>query len=236
MPHLVTAARICELALQRIGAFPPMDIAPDTEEMARTLEWFSVILDELTAVEKPWWCVPTSQTFSLVAGRSEYDLNTLISPRMQMIRRVYRVEGPLSTQDREVTLIDRLAYEAIEDKTTVGTVDQVYVTRSDRPLLRTWRVPAAGVTDKIKVYGVGFSEDMTDKNGNLDHGYPAAWQLYMITRLAHEIGSGPVRNLPGTERDRMIARMDATLIKLHARSNAENLDVPDLVNSDSLSH
>lgn len=231
MPHLVTAAAICELALQRIGAFPPSDDAADTDEMARALVWLSMVMDEMTAVEKPWWCVPTSQTFSLVAGRAEYDLNTLISPRMQMIRRVFLVDGNRATP---LPLIDRIAYELIDDKTDVGTLEKAYVTRDDSPILYTWRVPPTGTTLKLKVYGVGFSRDMTDKNGNVDHEYPSAWQLYMVNRLAMELGSGPIRNLPVSERDRIQTRLDATLIKLNARTNEENLDVPETIEPDNI--
>jgi hypothetical protein len=216
MSALLTAADVAEGALRQIGALSPYDTAADPEEQAIAIERLDLLVSELAGTHRLWWLVPAAQTLVLTAGVGEYLLGGL-SPRLEFLHSVQLVEA--SGEESDVELVRRSVYEAIPDKAEAGVPVLAHVTRDATPRLWLHPVPAtAGL--RLRIDGQAYSADIDKQAGRIAHGFPAAWQRFLIYALAADIGRGPVRRLPAgvvDDFDRVADRAKSSLLTYNGR-------------------
>lgn len=218
----LTSAQIATSALREIGVYSPYDEAPDASQFAIALDRLEMLLDELTGTEKLWFFSPSTQSMALTSGTATYAMNALLSTDLQFVTRVRLLR---ESEELPVTLLRKSDYEALRgtDAETAKTYpDSVYIERKDNPNLICVPTPAeTGLV--LKISGFTYANDVANDGGEVDHGFPAAWERYLSRALAADIGSGPVVTLPKNERDDKKAEAKAALKSLKTSNNRENV-------------
>jgi hypothetical protein len=222
MAALLTAAKICEEALRQVGALSPLDTSADPAMFEIAASRLDMLIAELTATERFWWMVNAQQSIELQPGQTTYLLAGLADPPVEFVTSAF-----LSLDGREdpVELIRRSHYDALHDKAMKGRPDFIYIERRDRPTLYVHPIPQiAGYS--LRLTGQRYAPDIVSERGRTAHGFPAAWQRYIVMSLAVDIGSGPVWKVPDGELDRLERRAMQSRERLMAFSNRENVSRP----------
>lgn len=218
--------QVGEAALREIGAYSVNDSASDPAELDVALFWLDQIVGFYTAVNDAYWLVTNTFTITLVADQVSYDLENALGSNattegVLFVESVYVTDG--SGNDTPIDKIRRDQYEAIENKTTSGTPDRVYIDRkTPTETLYVYPVMGSGGTNTLKVVLRNYSEDLTKERVAATHGLPPEWQMWMIIALAARIGSGPVRRLPVNEIKEMERKAKVLYDDLQSYANREH--------------
>ena len=200
MSQVLKARKIAELALRKVGAIVPSQ-RPDSARLSVALSCLDLIVGELGGTHKFEWLTPARQTVTLTSGVSEYNLNNLLSPDFQFFYSAGLLTSATDDSEEPVELIHQSDYDLIVDKTLSGTPDVAYIERNDTPRLFIYPVPTTSMslilrggqyTNQITSAGA----DTGNEIGGENTGFPAAWNRYLLFRLAKDIGDGPVARLP----------------------------------------
>lgn len=219
MPKLFTAAEICDLALRRIGSYSVYDTGADASSHEVALEHLDLLVSETTGTYKLWWFTPATQEMALVAGQRDYPLVSLLDTKIQFIEHVFLLRNGRQT---ELTQIRRSTFDQYtEEELTGGCPEWVYIERNDNPTLSLLPDPIAG--DSLLITGQTYSADLTTDNGEVPHGFPAAWQRAIVLQLAADLGSGPITKLPEQELDRLEKKAGTAFRRLDVYNNRENV-------------
>jgi hypothetical protein len=222
MAALLTAAKIVEEALRQVGALSPLDSAADPSMFEITITRLDMLISELSATERFWWMVGASQTVTLQSGQTTYQLAALADPPIEFVTAAFLSHGG---REDEIPLLRRSEYDQIHDKADKGHPGGVYIERRDRPTMYVHPVPQiAGYS--LRLTGQRYAPDIAGEKGKIAHGFPAAWQRYIVLSLAIDIGSGPVAKVPDGELDRLERRARESRDRLMAFSNRENVSRP----------
>ncbi len=196
-----TIGYICERALRKIGAYSIRDTGARTDEMDEARHWLDLVVGHVASMKRTWWLVPGTARLTLTAGTTAYGLRTLLpgAPAVQHVVALHTVD--LTTGQRDPLLIARR--QEWEDRDgTLGPDDAVmaWIDRTRDPVLNLYPAPPSPVRQAIDVTFQAFAPDQTigtftQKIQMVRDG----WNLFLITRLAAEIGNGPVRKLPQDE-------------------------------------
>lgn len=197
-PRMLSAKKIAELALQRIGAFSVNDTAADPVHLARTLDWMDLVVQEFTGNTKCFWLVSRRIPIPLTANVSTYDLQDAMGDDLPAGNVLFPLSAMLadaSNNETPLTLLDWDQYEEISNKTRSGTPSRIYIDRATpRMELRVHPVPAvAGFT--LYLTAQQYAPDMTAGGGDIPHGLRAEFQMWMVLATATQIGKGPVKRL-----------------------------------------
>lgn len=232
MTQILSVGDICERALRRIGAYAIRSSGPRPEEMDEARLWLDMQIGHLSARARTWWLVPATATFPLTAGVAAYDLNSVLSALapngVEFVIAVYLFDPVINRDIREIKLLRRLEFEAIEDKLRQGSPCHAYVTRDTRPTM-TFADP---VPDGVKPYSVRLLLQQYAPNfaaiGNTSKAtmIRQAWNLYIVTALAALLANGPVRKLPGDEVKDLKTEADRLLLDLEAYDAQEQANEP----------
>lgn len=220
MSATLAAGRLAEEALRQIGAFSKHDTAADPVEHEIALRRLDLLVAELAGTERLWWLVPRNHRVVLAAGQRTYDLNGLIDPNLQFLERVYLVEGG---RRRELDLVRRSEIDAVAPGT--GRPALVHVDRGPKPVLTVHPTPAADGAS-LEIRGQSYSPDIAEGAGQVPHGFPDAWQRFLVLALAADLGAGPVRLIPVTEVERLERRAELARGRLLSFNNREQLTRP----------
>lgn len=219
MPALLTSAQICEHALRQIGVFSVYDTGADASSFAVTLERLDLLIAEWTGSYNFWWFVPARQKIALVAGESEYTLAALLDDPLEFIEHLFLLRDGKQTPIKQIR---RATYDEMSDDPPLGTTPEwAYVERKDDPTLYLLPAPLAG--DELLITGQMYSDDVTQDNGEIPHGFPAAWQRCMILKLAADIGAGPVKKIPRDELEDLKKDSATAMRRLDVFNNRENV-------------
>lgn len=227
MPRLLTAAKIAEGALQRIGAFSLRDEAPDPDELDVALDKLDLLVGEMAGTMTCYWLVPDEFTFTLTATTASYNLLTTLGSDypeegLQFPLSAY-LKYPAASGGRRVPLkiARRREFLAHDHPTQPGSPTEVYIDRRDPPTLKPWPIIALPDHQMVLHYQT-YSGDLTESAGARPHGMPAAWQRWAELATAADIGDGPVRRLKGDVLARLQRERDRAKITLTAFNNKEH--------------
>lgn len=232
MPRVLEAREICERALRKIGSYSIRDASADGTEMAEARFWLDMIVGHIASRQRTWWLVPGTARLTVTAGVTSYDLQTNLTglPKVQHVVSLYSVAAADGTSV-EIPLLRRQEWEALDrSDTATGQPTAAYVDRRARPTLLIWPAPAATPTHNLDVLYQQFSDDSTAKavTAPLDR-VRESWNLFLVTRLAADIGNGPIRKLPADEVREMQTTAAALLFDLEAYDSQEQAGEPRLV-------
>lgn len=204
---LLSAAEACERALRKVRAFAINDDAADPVEMEETLSWFDMIISHLTGTRRCYWLTPGTVTFDWPDGESsvvlademgaDYPPTGILFPI-----RAWLVDQETGERQREIELCRRAKYEELSISPSAGSPEVLYIDRLVENQMayvnpvpdnadNLWSIALEFQTYSRSVVG----EQGGEQSGNVPHGFDQTWQLYLVTRLAAEIGDGPVLQL-----------------------------------------
>ncbi|MFH1603694.1 MAG: hypothetical protein ABIH03_07285 [Pseudomonadota bacterium] len=203
----LSAIEACERALRKIGAYAINDEAADPDEIEETLYWLDLIVAEVTGTRRCYWLTPATVTFDWPDGESsvvladqmgaDYPPTGILFPV-----RAWLVDYETGDRQSEIELCRRRKYEELSISTTAGSPEVLYIDR----LVENQKAYVSPVPDnadnlwKIALEFQAYSRSVLgeqggDQAGDVPTGFDQTWQLWMVTRLAAEIGDGPVKRL-----------------------------------------
>jgi len=241
MSTLLTARRVAEESLRKIGAYSINDAAADGNELAIALTWLDLIMAELSGSATILWLRDSEVQLSLVSGQREYALPTALGADAPANGIQFIIEATLVDEAGNrtpLTMFDLGQYSQVPNKGDTGDPTHVYVERLANPQLFVYPVPdfdsGAGESRMIELTVQTFAEDVdafraagvSARNGEKAHGLRASWQKWAIYELACTLGDGTVRTIDKGKWDRL--RDTATISKkaLLAFENRQTFDAP----------
>jgi hypothetical protein len=124
-------------------------------------------------------------------------------------------------------MIRRSAYDSITSKGDTGDPRAVYIERNDQPNAYIWPTASrAGL--QLVIDGQRYADTATDNQGKNLSNFPAAWQRFLIKRLAADIGTGRSRTSPTTRSSEKLAGTQALSLLL-TRNDSEQITRPRMV-------
>lgn len=201
MARQYSVREVCERALRKIGAYSIRDTGARTDEMAEARHWLDMVIGHVASMKRTWWLVPTTLRLTLTAGTTAYNLRTNLTgaPAVQHVVALYTVD--LTTGAREPLSIERRQEWEERDATLdAGEACMAWIDRSRDPVLTLHPAPPDPVTQAIDVVFQSFAADQSSGSFNQRlEDIRDGWNLFLVHRLASEIGNGPVRKLPQDE-------------------------------------
>ena len=224
MSQILSNKKIGEAALRLIGSFSINHSAADPAELEESLQWLDLVVGTMAAIDRPYWLTEKTVSKALTVDQSEYDLNNFLgsdkpTDGVFFVSRVTINDG--NSADEPIDIIRRNEYEEIANKVTSGKTEKIYIDRRTTPSFFVYPVMGTGATYTLKMVLQSYPPDMTANKGNAKHGIPPEWNMWMIKALVAEIGGGPVRRLPQSERSDLAADADRLYKKLMAYANRE---------------
>ena len=228
--RLFSARDIAELALQRIGAYSPMDSAADDTEMRRALEWMELGISDLAGRKRCQWLIPATITFALEADTPSYVLADVMGSAVPSLGVAYAISAKTidaNSAERNVDVIRRDDFEAFTDKTTSGDPDFVYLDRLvNDGMIYTYPVKTGSTALSLRLVVMTYPRSVlgpigeAEPAGDVEHGFDRTWQLWLVHSTAALIGAGPVRRLRKQDLDEIKEardRSEAALMTFHNR-------------------
>ena len=201
-----SAAEICEMALRKVGAFAINDEAADQDELDETLKWLDLILAEVTGTRRCYWLTPATVTFDWPAAENSVVLADQMGadypPTGIMFPvRAWLVDTATGLRQNELELCRRKTYEQKSNQATPGSPQILYVDRLvEDQLAYIWPVPSTDDLFQVALEFQAYNQSAIGTQGgaqagDVPIGIQKEWQLFIVTRLAAEIGDGPVKRL-----------------------------------------
>lgn len=242
MSRVFTANDICCLALGAIGKFSINDSAPDTSSLRRAREWLDLIMAQLVGTRRMFSRVDNTLSMLITNGTSSYDLYTTLSSQLPTDK-IQFVTGAWMEDDGgnryAIEIVTRERFENVAKPTETGLPIWIYIDRIvDHLVNPTLRIfPTPSVTDPkvytLKLVCQRYAPNVAPRGvtGNQPLGNPAhelsqAWQRWLVTQLAHDLGAGPVQKLPEPSLARFAAMAAEAKTDLLAFENREQETTP----------
>lgn len=227
MARVYEAREICERALRKIGSYSINDTGASASAMAEARWWLDMVLGHVSARQRCWWMVEDTAEFSLTAGEADYLLSAALpnAPSAQAVVGLWIIRAGDGTSE-PLKIVRRQEWEG--RRTTSGDPPEIaYIDRTGEPTLRVNPIPADPSSYQLRVVYQSIAPDVRtgDPNAKLAK-WRAAWNLWIVTALAAEIGDGPVRKLPGDEVRAMRSDAAKLLAELDAYDAHEQADEP----------
>lgn len=235
MSHGLKVVEIATKALEKIGAFTVNMVAPDPDELRRTVQWMDLVVSNAGGGQRMFVLTPSTTTSTLTAATSSYTLSTLLGTSYPDEGILFATAAHLrdsASVDSVLEIISREDYEDISNKTLSGVPKQIYIDRlssATEQKVYIYPVPADS-TYSLRLTFQSYPTDMLGGSaagsGNVAHGFADEWQLWLITALAAQIGDGPVRRLPVAETDRLKNDAGLLLAQLTIYANTQKTTAP----------
>lgn len=253
MSRLLTVAEICDRALHKIGAFPTRSSGARADDVEEARMWLDMLVGHQAARTRTWWLVPATASFTLSEGVPAYDLASALSATqapngVAFVITVLLCDATTGDVIHEVPMARRREfevralrgrYDSSPDATpwlwgdgeqapstaiSPGQPNVCHVTRDQAPTITFSPTPDRDYTCKVlfQSYAKDFvSAEPTEKV----LGLRSSWNLWLVTALAAQLGSGPIRQLPADEVKAM--KNDAIVLRgeLEAYDAEESQDV-----------
>lgn len=224
---VVTAYNVAADALREIGAYSPYDTAPDPSELAIALRKLQLFINEKVGTEKLWFFVPVTEAVSLTTSEDEYVLNDLLDTDLQFIYSIYCVRTDDDGTERRspVAIIGRDEYEQMKAETpdiADGIVEYAYIERDTAPNMYLIPAPSSSVTG-LEIQGQKYpSAVLATNGGQIDTGFSAAWERYLILQTAKDCGRGAVTKIDSSSMAELDKEFMTSEHYLLARNNKEH--------------
>lgn len=216
MSRTLTAREIGENALRMIGAFPVTESAADGEQLRLALTWLDLILAEISGTTELFWQVADTISLTLENERQEYPLGETLGADfppdgLQFPRSAY-LEDEMGNR-HPLTIVKRDKFEDVSRPAKPGIPKWLYLNRLPTPTLRVY--PTLGeqtpITYQVKLVVQTYSPNVAPSgvsgsrpSGSILTEFRTAWQRFLIYRLAHDLGNGPIHKLA----ERSLARIE----------------------------
>jgi hypothetical protein len=242
MSRVFTANDICFLALGAIGNFSINDSAPTGTSLRRAREWLDLIMAQLVGTHRMFSRVDDTLSMLITNGTSSYDLyltlgSSLPTDKIQFVTGAWLEDENGNRSDIEI--VTREKFENVDKPAQNGTPIWIYIDRVvdhlTNPTLRIFPTPA---TTDTKVYTLKlvcqrYAPNVAPRGvtGNAPAGNPAhelsqAWQRWLVTQLAHDLGAGPIQKLPEPSLARFASMAMEAKTALLAFENREQETTP----------
>lgn len=231
---LLSARGICELALQKVGAYSVNDEGADHVEMVRSLDWLDLIIAEIAGTDQCVWLVPATISFTWPASTRSDSLADLAGAAYPPTGILYPKSARLRDSNgvllSELTMLTRQQYENMQDKDDEGQPDSIYIDRlaDDAEVSASiYRVPGTDPVYTVDLVVQAYAASVRgtqgdeDQAGNVRHGFSQEWQRFIVNRLAADIGDGPVRRLDQGTLDKWRAEAAVSFSNCQVYSNRE---------------
>ncbi len=223
MSVLFSARSVCEQSLRKVGSYSINDMAADGIELAVALEWMDLNMAQLAGTNEAWWLVKATNTIPLVALQASYDLATILPAAAQAQFPLYAEWDSGNGNQQPVEIVTRQTFEELPDPTTSGQPTLIHIDRLTTPIMRVYPVPATAAVGSILLTTQTFSPNIAGSvGGNLPHGLAAAWQRWLVYRVASDVGDGPVRRMPLNDLRAFEAKAGEALAALLSFNNREH--------------
>lgn len=208
MSRVLSAKDICERSLRAIGEFPVTESAPDGEKLREAMTWLDLIMGETVGTMRMFSRIDSTLSFTIENGTQSYDLfstlgEDLPTDRIQYVVHAYLEDGDGNRSDIEI--VNREKFESVSDPALTGTPIWIYIDRLASPTLYLYPTPHEDDTTEwtLKLVGQRFAPNVapagvtgTQPQSSVLHDMGQAWQRWLVLRLAHDLGMGPVVKLP----------------------------------------
>ena len=232
MARLLEIREVCERALRRIGTFSIRDSAADPAELEEARYWLDMVMGHVAARQRAWWMVAETATINMIVGQADYALASVLPTgdavaAVTLIKAVSLTDG----QREDVYLARRWEWEARGQHVPEGDPRwMAYIDRSSAPVLRLYPTPVDPLTHRLEVVFQRTSPDLVSgASTERILRFRQAWNLYIVTALAAQIGNGPVRKLPGDEVREMQMQAERLLFDLETFDAHEQAGEPRLI-------
>lgn len=229
MAQVYSIRKICELALQKIGAVTEFDTGASAYQMQVAQNWLDMIVSNLSATVRNLWLIEETVFFDIPEEDVSFNLMDELGASAPAdgilfpIRVVFRQAGI----DTPGSIFNRGEYDAIDDKTEPGTPTGVYIDRLDEPTC--YMVPPA-IADGGWQMGLTFARSTFDQSHSPAESravdLPKTFNLWAVTELARQLADGPIINKPDNELNRWGRESEKVLTDLLAYANHEHADEP----------
>jgi hypothetical protein len=197
-PRILSAKKIAELALQKIGAFSVNDSAADPVHLARAIDWMDLGVQEFTGTNDCPWLLQRQIEIPLDANTAEYDLQDAMGTQLPPGNVIFPISATLSDADGNelpIQIVDWEEFSAITKKDATGTPCIIYIDRTTpTQKMLVYYVPTVD-TYTLLLTVQQYAPDLTRNNGDTAHQMRAEFQLWMVMMTAAHIGGGPVKRL-----------------------------------------
>jgi len=227
LPNIKTAKQIAEGALKTIGAFPASQDSADEGELRDTLVFLEMLINYQSGIRPlaGFW-----QVFDIPveADIGDYDLADYADERgVSHVFSAALVDLSGDPDPLDFQYENDALYENLKE---TGRPCRATVSKDTDMVLRVYPTPTIveedlGLVIRVRVQTYNENIDETGVADN-DIRLRPSWYLWLIKRLAYEIGSGPVRRLSEGE----LRRLEKDAMKLEglllARDGKENGSQP----------
>jgi len=204
----ISPQSIAEDALRLIGEYSIHDEGADQDAIDQALHWLDLSVAQLSGSHHIFWLIPANLDIPLQAAKATYDLTTDVSPDTVPAS---NLQFPIDCWVRDsagnrnpVEIITRRRYEELDRHDTAGRPDFIQIHRTAPPFTATiYPVPNADqgpytIELLVQTYAPEFLSAPSDTSLFLVGKSWARWAAY---QTAVDIGAGPVRTIPKSERD-----------------------------------
>lgn len=202
MARILEIREVCERALRKIGSYSIRDSGADAAELQEARYWLDLVVGHVAAMRRMWWLVPDTATITLIDGQTDYELTALLPSGDPFAFPVSVTSIRTETDVRDpVCLWRRWEWEARDAAVVTGRPQAVYIDRDpEAPVMRVWPAPTAPIDWHLEMVFQRVTPDFTaGASSERIVRIREAWNLYLVTALAAQLGNGPVRKLPADE-------------------------------------
>jgi len=243
MSRILTVTEICGEALGAIGAWPVTQSAPDGEQLRRAMTWFDLIMAEIAGSHELFHLIPDTVSFTITNGTRTYNLGAALGANLPPDGVQFATEAYCEDDGGNRWPIEIVTREKIENVPVpeiTGRPEQIYIDRLPDPTATIYPTPAS--TDET-VYSILLvvqrhapnvsPSGVTGTNpiSSVLHEFRQSWQRYLILRLSHDLGSGPIFKIGEQSLTRWQKEADKAFEQLQAFANREHDTEPPVCRS-----
>lgn len=235
MSQVYSANEICGLALGNIGQWPTSESAPPPELLPRAMQWLDLNMAQFLGSTRVFAFVSDTLDVEITNGTSSYDLDTALGADLPIDRCQFPVNAWLEDGNGNrtpVTIVTRDKFENVSRTDESGPPCWIHIDRSPAtPTLRIFPTPATTDTNTytIKLIVQTFAPNVAPQSVNnvtpvasILHGFPQAWQRWLIFQLSHDLGSGAITKLGEQSLNRFAGIANDAKTALEAFENREH--------------
>jgi|GEM_PF-1528112 len=247
MSKILAAKEICERSLRMIGAFPITESAADGEHLREAMTWLDLIMAEVAGSTILFNLVPATISQPLTAGVSTYALNNTLGAQLPVDGLQFPVEAFLVTTPSSgvpircpIPIVHRDEFKQPENGALTGPPVMIHIDRLPNPTMLIYPTPAPtdvnnySIELDVQTYAPNVAPagvTGTQPDGSIVTKFRQAWQRFLVSQLAHDLGSGPIFKLPEASLNRFGAMAKGARTKLEAFENREHETVPPICDS-----
>lgn len=207
MAAILSRDEIIRRALRKCGAWNLGRSAPRDREVEEAAYWLDMLLGHTSARSTVWWLVDEDKSIDLTIGTYSYDLTALLGPAetpdgIQFVLQafLYDVDAGMDVCPLEIVARDVWENRRHRQNAPTGLPTCIYVDRKKNPTMYLDRAVSEEGEYQVRLVCQGYSPDLLNaKPDSKAFTFRPTYNLWIVTALAAQLGSGPIRMLPQDE-------------------------------------